>query len=211
MPETALAVFAKAPVPGFAKTRLIPALGAAGAARLQEVLTERAIETALAAEIGPVTLWCAPDAAHPVFRALGLRFPIALADQPQGDLGARMLGAFAAGAGRPLVLIGADCPCLEPDDLRAAALVLAEGADVVIAPAEDGGYGLIAAARPFPALFQDMPWSTDRVAALTRARASAASLRMHQLRLVWDVDVPADYARLAASRLIDFGRVADSR
>jgi len=120
MPEAAVAVFAKAPVPGFAKTRLIPALGAAGAARLQEGLTGRAIETALAAQIGPVTLWCAPDAGHPFIEQLRRRCPMALADQPEGDLGARMLAAFAA-AGRRLVLIGADCPCLEPHDLRAAA------------------------------------------------------------------------------------------
>lgn len=200
MSEAGVAIFAKAPIPGFAKTRLIPTLGEVAAARLQEVLTERAVETALAARVGAVMLWCAPDASHPAFAALAQRFDIALADQPSGDLGARMLRAFAD-ADRPLVLIGADCPCLEPNDLCAAAAAL-EGADVVIAPAEDGGYGLIAAARPMPALFSDMPWSTDQVAALTRARAAAAGLTLHELRPVWDVDVPADYARLAASGLL---------
>ena len=207
-PETGVAVFAKAPIPGFAKTRLIPALGAAGAARLQEELTGRAIETAIAAEIGPVTLWCAPDSGHPSFAALGRRCTIVLANQPQGDLGARMLAAFAAETGRALVLIGADCPCLEPQDLRAADAALADGADVVIAPAEDGGYGLIAASRPLPILFDHMPWSTDGVAALTKARATAAGLRTHELRSVWDVDTPADHSRLVAWRLLDPGRVA---
>lgn len=206
--DAGVAILAKAPVPGFAKTRLIPALGPAGAARLQELLTERAIETALAADIGPVTLWCAPASDHAFFRALGERLPVWLADQRGADLGARMLAAFANHIRRPLILIGTDCPCLEPDDIRAALGPLEEDADVVIAPAEDGGYGLIAASRPLPVLFENMPWSTDRVAALTRSRAAAADLRLEALRPVWDVDVPDDFARLVASGLMDLGSVA---
>lgn len=206
-----MAVFAKAPVPGFAKTRLIPALGPQGAARLQAILTCRALKTALAADLGPVTLWCAPDSTHPAFEAFAQRWPIRLAVQSGADLGARMLGAFAAAGRKPLALIGTDCPCLEPDDLRQAIQVLHGGADVAMAPAEDGGYGLIAAARPLPMLFAGMPWSTTAVGALTRERAAGAGLRLHALRTVWDVDIPADYQRLLASGLIDlaatdFGR-----
>src|SRR3954452_17777666 len=127
MPE--VAVFAKAPVARFAKTRLIPLLGAEGAAELQAQLIRRAVATARAADVGPVTLWCAPDCSHPLFRD----FRVALRPQPEGDLGACMLAAFEA-AGGPLVLIGSDCPVLEAQDLRDAAAALAE-ADVVIAPA----------------------------------------------------------------------------
>jgi len=198
-----VAILAKAPIPGLAKTRLIPALGAEGAARLQTAFIERALRTAQAAALGPVTLWCTPDSRHPTFGDLARRSLVTLADQCDGDLGARMLEPFIAAAGRPLLLIGTDCPCLEPDDLRAAAAALAEGADAVIAPAEDGGYGLIAAGRPLPALFEAMPWSTDRVAAVTRARAAAAGLRLRELRRVWDVDHPADYTRLQAAGLLE--------
>jgi uncharacterized protein len=195
MPE--VAVFAKAPIAGFAKTRLIPLLGAEGAAALQAQLVARAIATARAADIGPVTLWCAPDCSHPLFRDAG----VPLRTQPEGDLGARMLAAFEAASGG-LVLIGSDCPCLVAQDLRDAAAAL-EDADVAISPAEDGGYGLIAARRPYPRLFEDVPWSTSRVAAATRLRARETGLRLSELRMVWDVDTPADHARAVREGLVD--------
>jgi rSAM/selenodomain-associated transferase 1 len=201
MPDHAVAVLAKAPVPGFAKTRLVPLLGEEGAARLQERLIERAVATAVAAGIGPVTLWCAPDDADACFRRAASRHQVRLDVQPEGELGERMLAAFrASGAG--LVLIGTDCPVLTPGDLREAAALLSD-ADVAIAPAEDGGYGLIAARRPVPGLFDGMPWGTERVAALTRERAVAHSLSLAELRTVWDVDTPADFERLCASGLLD--------
>ena len=199
---SSVAVLAKAPVPGFAKTRLIPRLGAEGAADLQRRLTERAVASALSSGIGPVTLWCAPDASHPTFSSLAERFGVALRVQPEGDIGRRMLAAFEA-ASSPLVLIGTDCPVLRPDDLRAALAAVEAGADAAFSPAEDGGYGLVAAARPLPALFAGVPWSTAEVMAATRARAASTSLRLALLAPVWDVDVPEDYDRLAASGLMD--------
>src|SRR5215471_20947336 len=114
----AVAILAKAPLPGLAKTRLAPALGADGAAALQARLIERAVETARAADIGPVTLWAAPDQDHPAFQTLAALFGVKLAPQPDGDLGARMLAAIAA-AGGPVLVIGTDCAALAPDHLRA--------------------------------------------------------------------------------------------
>jgi len=100
----AVAILAKAPLPGFAKTRLAPILGADGAAALQARLIERAVDTARAADIGPVTLWAAPDQDHPTFQTLAALFGVALARQPDGDLGARMLAAIAAACGPALVI-----------------------------------------------------------------------------------------------------------
>ncbi len=77
----AIAVLAKAPLPGFAKTRLIPALGADGAASLQARLVARAVATACAAVIGPVTLWATPDESDPLFRAMDALFGVGLARQ----------------------------------------------------------------------------------------------------------------------------------
>ncbi len=203
MRDGAVAVLAKAPIAGYAKTRLIPLLGPEGAARLQGRLIDRTLATAVAAGIGPVTLWGAPDAGHPFFQEQARQRGIGLAAQPDGDLGARMLAAFrAAPLGAALVLIGTDCPVLDAADLGEAAAALSH-ADVALAPAEDGGYGLIAARRPLPELFEQMPWGSDRVAELTRERARGEGLRLAELRTIWDVDNGADLERLRAAGLID--------
>jgi rSAM/selenodomain-associated transferase 1 len=194
----AIAVLAKAPVPGLAKTRLAPALGDDGAAALQERLTARAIATACAADIGPVTLWATPDASHPSFRTLAERHPISLATQPDSDLGERMLAAIAAAHG-PALVIGTDCPTLTPDHLRIAAAHLCRGIDAVLIPAEDGGYVLIGMRSPQPALFADMTWSTADVAAGTRRRLARLALSWREPARLWDVDRPEDLARLDAS------------
>src|SRR5262249_12446534 len=116
----AVAVLAKAPLPGFAKSALIPAVGADGAASLQARLVERAVATACAAVIGPVTVWATPDESHPLFQAIGAHLGVALARQGDGDLGARMLAAIAA-ANAPALAIGPYCPALPSEPLRAAA------------------------------------------------------------------------------------------
>lgn len=194
-PKTAIAVLAKAPVPGFAKTRLIPSIGAHAAAVLQERLTEQAVATALAADIGPVTLWAAPDARHPSFIKLVIQQRITLRPQPEGDLGARMLAAVEACAG-PVLVIGADCPALTPLHLRGAARALNEGAEVVLIPAEDGGYVLIGMRAAQPNLFAGVPWGTASVLAETRARIMDLSLVLNELPPLWDVDTEDDLARM---------------
>jgi uncharacterized protein len=197
----AIAILAKAPVPGFAKTRLIPALGAEGAAALQARLIARAVATACAAGCGPVTLWATPNAVHSLFQKMAARYSIALAVQPEGDLGARMHAACAAARG-PVLIIGTDCPALTTDHLRDAAQVLRAGRDAVVIPAEDGGYVLIGLTRPVPALFSDMIWSTSEVMGETRRRMAAQGLRWRELPPLWDVDRPEDLARM---RMLDTG------
>jgi rSAM/selenodomain-associated transferase 1 len=198
----AVAVLAKAPVAGFAKTRLIPVLGADGAALLQARLIERAAATACAAAIGPVTLWTTPDASHPVFKALGTHLSIALARQVEGDLGARMLAAVAAANG-PALIIGTDCPALCADHLRAAADILRAGADAVVVPADDGGYALIGLRHAEAALFCDMRWSTPDVMSETRQRLRQSGLSWQEPFTLWDVDVPDDLKRLREIGLQD--------
>ncbi|OGB01037.1 MAG: hypothetical protein A3E25_23840 [Burkholderiales bacterium RIFCSPHIGHO2_12_FULL_69_20] len=194
-----VAVLAKAPVPGLAKTRLIPALGAAGAARLQRQLTRNALQTACDAGLGAVTLWCAPHAQHRFFRALRRATGVPCLVQASGDLGERMHTAFRLHCAQgPLLLIGTDCPPLTPSHLRQAARALLAGDDAVFHPAEDGGYVLVGLRQPQAALFRGMVWSTDAVMAQTRARAATAGLRLRELDTLWDLDVPADLVRWQA-------------
>ena len=187
-----IAVLAKAPIPGAAKTRLIPAIGAHATAVLQERLTERTVRTALDAAVGPVTLWCAPDCAHPAFARLQIEHGLRLRPQPLGDLGARMLAATRNG---PTLVIGTDCPAFTPAHLQEAAHAL-QAHDVVLVPAEDGGYVLIGTNTPQPVLFESMTWSTPHVAAQTRVRAVSATLTLYELAPLWDVDTEEDLARM---------------
>ena len=198
----AVAVLAKAPLAGFAKTRLIPVLGADGAAALQARLIARAVATACAAGIGPVTLWATPDETHPVLQAVADECAVALVRQCDGDLGARMLAALAA-ARAPALVIGTDCPALTAEHLRTAADILRGGTDAVVVPAEDGGYALIGLRAPEPALFSDMGWSTTSVMDETRRRLERLGMSWQEPVTLWDVDLPADLERLRRTGLHD--------
>jgi uncharacterized protein len=195
--RVAVAILARAPIPGQAKTRLIPALGATGAANLQRWLMQRTVAMALVADVGPVTLWCAGDPRHPDFALCRAFGSVALRHQPEGDLGARMLAALRESTTSATLVIGTDCPALTAAHLRNAAQQLADH-DAVVLPAEDGGYVLIGAARPLPELFADVDWGTARVMAQTRDRLRAAGQRWCEPATLWDVDRPEDLARLAA-------------
>lgn len=195
-----IAVFAKAPVAGEVKTRLIPALGATGAARIHAQLVERTLATAASAAGAVVTLWVAGQTQHPAIVDLAQRFGCAIETQRGADLGARMADAFArslAHAGR-LVLIGTDCPALTVDDLHNAAALLSEH-DLVLQPALDGGYVLIALRAPQPQLFESIAWGTSTVLQQTLDRAAALRLNTTLRPALPDLDTPADYA-LACER-----------
>ena len=191
-------VFAKAPLAGYAKTRLIPALGVGGAARLAERMLGHAVRQAVAAGIGPVEVCCAPDATHPAFGSLTATLTLALTEQGSGDLGARMQRAFARRLARgampaadAALLIGTDAPALDAAMLRRARDALAAH-DAVFVPALDGGYALVGLRRPAPGLFDGIAWSTGAVMADTRQRLATLGLRCTELDAVADIDEPAD-------------------
>lgn len=194
-----IAVLARAPVPGIAKTRLIPALGAGGAAALQAWMLRRSVATARAANLGPVQLFCAGELDHEAFIACANGGAVALHAQASGDLGERMLRAAesAATAGGAIV-IGTDCPALTPDHLRHVALELARH-DAVVIPAEDGGYVLIAMRRPSPEPFAAIRWGEPDVMARTRLRLAGLGWRWAEPETLWDVDRPQDLDRLLAA------------
>ena len=207
-PEAAcIAVFAKAPVPGAVKTRLAAELGAAEAANVHASLVRHALETATSAEAGRVELWCAPDTRHEFFAACARDYGVSLKAQRGADLGERMAEAAAQAfaASRSIVIVGCDCPALTASHLRIAANALRAN-DAVLIPAEDGGYVLVALARPVPGLFSGIEWGGDTVMRETRARLAAAGVRWIELPALWDVDRPADYERMRREGLTSGAR-----
>lgn len=192
-----LLVFAKAPRPGLAKTRLAPALGLDGAARLAGRLLEHAVAQACAADVGPVRLVCTPDAGDAAFVRLAERFGVQLDVQVGADLGARMHAALAQSLRRQerALLIGTDAPSLDAAALRAARDALA-GHDAVFVPTADGGYALVGLRAPAPALFDGMAWSTPQVMTDTRRRLASLGLRHQELPTVADIDEPSDLVHL---------------
>jgi rSAM/selenodomain-associated transferase 1 len=194
--EFRILIFAKAPIAGDVKTRLIPFIGPERAREVFEQLLEETICTALAAH-RPVELWCAPAANHPFFDNAARRYGIKLRQQVGSDLGARMLHAceesFEAGA-LPIV-VGCDCPDLCVDDLAAAMAGLSAGADAVLGPAEDGGYYLLALARSAPNIFKDVPWGSKNALEATRRNLLTLRYKVAELATRWDVDRPEDYLR----------------
>lgn len=203
--EVSVAVFAKAPVPGEVKTRLVPLLGEESAAELHSVLVRRALATARAAALGPVTLWCTPETGHPFFQSCSEAYGVALQAQKGGHLGERMARALEAMLARgPGLIIGSDCPALTVDDLHAAARSLATH-DAVVQPAEDGGYVLVGLSKPVPGLFEGIDWGEGKVMRDTRTRLRAARATWRELPARWDVDRPADYQRLTVTGLLAEG------
>lgn len=186
-------VFAKAPVAGFAKTRLIPALGAQGAALLAQHLLAHAVAAAVQAQLGPVELCVTPKMDHAVFAQLRAEHGVALTLQGEGDLGARMDRALTRALvnHRQVVLIGTDAPALGSDMLRSASEAL-KTADAVFVPALDGGYVLVGLRAPAPELFKNMVWSTATVMQETRERALVCGMCVVELAAVADIDEPSD-------------------
>lgn len=192
MTDFPIIVFAKPPVAGVAKTRLIPALGETGAAQLHARLLEQTIKIAVKAS-QTVYLFTAMEHEHEAFIDLQSRYAITLLSQADGDLGARMRDAFARVG--PALLIGTDCPNIDAALLVRCALAL-QHHDAVFVSAEDGGYALIGLHQPFDELFNGIPWSSAQVMPKTVERLHKLQLRWLEVAQLWDVDTPDDYERL---------------
>ena len=205
MSRCRIALMAKAPLAGLAKTRLAGALGAQGAAALAQRLLQHAVQQAVQAAVGPVTLWATPDTSHPAFLQAQAQHGVALALQAEGDLGRRMAHVFEtafAAAPTPVLLMGTDAPALDAAMLCLAARALHEHG-VVFVPALDGGYALVGLRSAEPALlhalFDGIAWSTPQVMQRTRQRLAAASFAHTELAPVPDIDEPADLVHLPPS------------
>lgn len=198
-------VFARAPVPGRCKTRLIPRYGARGAAALHRQLVRKTLRTAIDADCGPVQLWAAPSACHPFFVELSRTLGLSVHRQHEGDLGRRMSRALAQtlAAGAPAaVLVGTDAANLGAEDIRQAAGALLRDADAVLQPASDGGYVLIGLRCAAGSALTGVAWSSGRELRQSRARLLQRGLRVELLPQRWDVDYPRDVLRARRERLL---------
>lgn len=196
---TALIVFAKAPVAGLAKTRLMSALSPESAAALAARLLDHTVGMGVAAGFDHLEICTTPDISHHAFQRLASLYPLVLTAQGDGDLGARMHRALvrALGTYNHVLLVGTDAPSLDTAMLQQAAAAL-DSSDAVFVPALDGGYALVGLTRAAPSLFSNMQWSTPQVMQTTRERATAAQIVWAELAPVADIDDPADLAHLPA-------------
>jgi rSAM/selenodomain-associated transferase 1 len=191
-----IVLFAKAPVPGRVKTRLIPPLTAASAASWHSSFVSETIKRLEAfRDIADIELHT--DIATDAWADAG----VARALQHEGDLGLKMFqalsGALAAGRSQAIIL-GTDAPTLPPDHLKQ---LMCSCADVALGPADDGGYYAIACRRVHPAMFQGVPWSTADALNDTVAACLASGLSVELGPAWWDVDTPADLERLRAESI----------
>ncbi len=190
--ETRLLIFARYPVAGAAKTRLIPALGAEGAAAAHRTLCEATLKTARASQLA-ISVAYFGGALDDFQHWLGK--DISYYAQADGDLGAKLTAAaafqFQYGA-KKIIIVGSDCPYINTQHYDEAVLAL-DTNDIVIGPALDGGYYLIGLRAQHPELFVQIEWSTDRVFAQTYSAAIKHGLAVHMLEALSDIDEPEDW------------------
>jgi len=193
--QALLQIFAKAPLLGLVKTRLSVDIGEQAACDAYIALLEKTLQLAIN-YTGVTELYCAPDDRHAFFQACVTRYPLSLCVQCDGDLGDRMLAALQEGLKThdKVLLIGADCPVLTVDYLNGALAALDDN-DVVLGPAEDGGFVLIACRATHAQMFDGVSWGLPSVLANTVFALDRLALTHHLLTPLWDVDDIQDLRR----------------
>ncbi len=200
-------VLTKAPVAGLVKTRLIPELGEQGACDVYEQLLARlqaSLQDVMAAQVAlsQVALWIAGDIEHEAFKSWS-SFATFYQQPAQGglnnkeaDLGERMAMAVQSSLARGCIpiLIGVDVPDLDEAYLTHCLQQIIKH-DLVISPAEDGGYGLLGMKQFYPELFANKCWGTDSVFKDTLTDIQRLEIKASYLHQVWDVDEVADVER----------------
>lgn len=187
--QPALAVMARAPIPGQVKTRLQPRLTPEESASIYHAFVQDTLDLAASAEAYTPFLFFTPQEQELFFRRLAPS-SIGLLPQSEGDLGQKMHDIFVQLGARgysPVVLIGTDIPTLQPGQLDEALKSL-DVSDVCLGPSSDGGYHLIGARMAHRSLFEGLPWSNPEVLESTLARARAAGLSVALLDTYTDVD-----------------------
>lgn len=194
--------FARAPQPGAVKTRLIPSLGAEGACNLHQALVRHTCQQLLQVPEARVQLWVAGDTGHALFTDCLAAGVESVHAQRGADLGERMAAALREGlaSAARVLLVGSDCPGLDPAFLGQA-LARLENYPVVLGPARDGGYVLVGSRQPVDALFDGVPWGSDRVLVRSLINAREAGWEVGLLPGRVDIDRPEDLLHCPAQLL----------
>jgi rSAM/selenodomain-associated transferase 1 len=199
MTAPALVLFAKTPVPGAVKTRLMPEYDTRQVAVIAETLIQWTVQLALAHWRGRVQLSVWPETDHPLFHELCARYDLPVTRQAPGDLGRKMHAALLAWTARgiPAAVMGCDVPHLPPAVLARANHLLRRGR-AVLGPSRDGGYYLIGLPRACPLVFRGMPWGNVALLSKTLRVARSANLRFTLLPALHDIDTADDLRRVSA-------------
>ena len=197
-PRSRILVFAREPLQGKVKSRLAAEIGAKQALAVYQAMLARVGQLLIQSQIAAWDLWVTSNLSHKNFVSICNKKNIYM--QTGQDLGARMDAAIRQTllkkSVESVILIGTDCPALTQRYLDQALLALESGVDVVLGPAEDGGYVLVGMRRPIGAVFEDIPWGTEQVMQRTLEALKAKELTYRLLDTLWDVDRPEDLARL---------------
>lgn len=187
--KPAVALFAKAPIPGSVKTRLSPPLSEDEAAEVAAACLYDTMARVSRHWGVALTLFLEGDPGE-TLAEFAAHLKVSIVPQSEGTLGARLRAALGSllDAGHPsAIAIGSDSPTLPVARIAAAAAALRVH-DAVLGPAEDGGYYLIGVSRPAWEILEEIPWSTAEVARATRERAAAAKISLAELEAWYDVD-----------------------
>ncbi|HSH28401.1 MAG TPA: TIGR04282 family arsenosugar biosynthesis glycosyltransferase [Thiohalobacter sp.] len=201
-PDARLLLFARTPVRGRVKRRLAAEVGEPAAFDIHCAMTAYMARMAGESALMPVTLCAWPDVDSPWLQDLAARHALELELQQGGDLGERMFNALVEQLRGSdfAILIGSDCPAIEPAYVAAAAARLQAGVPWVFGPAEDGGYVLVGARLAAAAPFRQIDWGTAAVMEQTRERCRAAGLAWEELDVLYDIDTHEDWLRLQRDR-----------
>jgi len=210
MTDTCVCVFAKAPVSGQVKTRLLPSLSEQQACLVHEHLIQHCLSQIQSSD-WQSQLW-STDVSHPYIQACTEEYSISPHTQQGFDLGERM--AFTVNESLEsadyVIIIGTDCPSIDVGFIQEAVNKLKAGFDVVLGPAEDGGYVLIGFSVAAGSVFNNIEWGTNQVLELTRMRLREAKLSWHELAIQRDIDRPEDLAYLQRAYPMSFQLLFDS-
>lgn len=198
--DVELILFAKTPIAGEVKTRLIPELGKSGAAAFAEALIEESVRRAVETWPGAVRLQVWPEIHHPCFERIQQRYGLEVTPQSGDDLGSRMFNALnnAYERGAATAIMGCDVPQCPPETYRTAHAFLGQGR-AVIGPSFDGGYYLIGINPPHPECFDRIRWGGSNVFDTTLKRAARAGIDLIVLQQLNDFDTAADIETVRAS------------